>query len=362
MTTGGHGATIRSTDPGGHPVTEQPTPTPNVLALEDIVARLDALEAENRSLRAALDASQATHAPPTPPTPTADAAADRTDGPSLSRRRLLLGGAAAAAGTAAAMVATEPAAANGHLESFTLGDPSNTASASTGVTAGLGTTPTLAATSTSAPGVAIRGRTNATAGLTVFGAGVFGDSDLYPGVLGHSSSAGGVSGVTGSYPTTIPEAAGVVGASAKQPGVIGASDSSPGVRGFASIGPGVRGESTNGSGVVGSLGASGFTGRAGTIGEAASSYGVAGFSNTRSGVRAASNKAEGIYATSTTNVGGRFGGSRAAINLIPRTTAGRPTSGSHGRGDLVVDRNGALYLCTASGTPGTWVKVSTTPA
>ena len=85
------------------------------------------------------------------------------------------------------------------------------------------------------------------------------------------------------------------------------------------------------------VGTSGFTGNAGVVGEAATTYGVAGFSKAKSGVRAASSTSEGIYATSTSGLGGRFGGARAAINLIPRPGTGRPTTGAHGRGDLVVD-------------------------
>jgi hypothetical protein len=38
-----------------------------------------------------------------------------------------------------------------------------------------------------------------------------------------------------------------------------------------------------------------------------------------------------------------------------RTTAGPPTSGTWDAGDTVQDSTGAWWLCTASGTPGTWV-------
>jgi len=56
-------------------------------------------------------------------------------------------------------------------------------------------------------------------------------------------------------------------------------------------------------------------------------------------------------------VGGQFSGTDAAINLEPRTQAGAP-GGTNFKGDLVVDLNGVLWLCIASGTPGTWIRVS----
>lgn len=46
-------------------------------------------------------------------------------------------------------------------------------------------------------------------------------------------------------------------------------------------------------------------------------------------------------------------------NLVSRytgaTTSGAPTSGTFVVGDWIVDRAGALWLCTVAGTPGTWV-------
>jgi hypothetical protein len=47
---------------------------------------------------------------------------------------------------------------------------------------------------------------------------------------------------------------------------------------------------------------------------------------------------------------------------VPTTTKGRPTTGSHHRGDLVIDDTGAMFLCTGSGTPGSWVKFTVTKA
>ena len=69
----------------------------------------------------------------------------------------------------------------------------------------------------------------------------------------------------------------------------------------------------------------------------------------------------GLSAVSIKGVGVRAQGSKAALLLVPRAAAGRPTTGAHNRGELVVDNAGAMFLCTAAGTPGTWVRVSVTP-
>jgi hypothetical protein len=57
------------------------------------------------------------------------------------------------------------------------------------------------------------------------------------------------------------------------------------------------------------------------------------------------------------DVGGFFSGNLAAISLQPQDSAGAPTSGDFSRGDMLVDANGALYLCTADGNPGTWARL-----
>ena len=46
----------------------------------------------------------------------------------------------------------------------------------------------------------------------------------------------------------------------------------------------------------------------------------------------------------------------------PKGTAGRPTGGSHVIGEVYVDSKASLFVCTKSGTPGTWRKVTTTSA
>jgi hypothetical protein len=45
---------------------------------------------------------------------------------------------------------------------------------------------------------------------------------------------------------------------------------------------------------------------------------------------------------------------RAALRLSRQGFTGKPTTGAHLRGELLCDAAGALWFCTASGTPGTW--------
>jgi hypothetical protein len=72
-------------------------------------------------------------------------------------------------------------------------------------------------------------------------------------------------------------------------------------------------------------------------------------------VVANSSQSAGLNAFSTVGVGGVFGGGRAPINLAPATTLGPPTSGTHGKGDVWVDTNAAVWICAVAGTPGTFV-------
>jgi hypothetical protein len=66
----------------------------------------------------------------------------------------------------------------------------------------------------------------------------------------------------------------------------------------------------------------------------------------------------GTGVTGVGNVGGAFSGDLTALNLNPQTWSGAPTGGDHLKGDLLVDKDGVLWLCVANGTPGTWVQVS----
>jgi hypothetical protein len=331
-------------------------------AVTELRVRLDRVEAENRELRGALrelDVARGTRssagAPP-------DGAVDTTSR-GVSRRGLLAGaGGAAAVGLVALVATATPAAANSDGGSLTLGDGSNTAAHPTAVSASLTDFPTFAATNTAGGGTGVLGRGHGTSGISTFGAGVRGDSDSYPGVYGTAATGYGVVGVTGGLSGLAFGTAGVAGDSAKQPGVAGSSQDAPGVTGQSTTSNGVYGTSNTATAVYGRIASSGFTAVAGTVGEAASTYGAAGFSASKAGVRAASGTGEGIKATSTSGVGGSFSGARAAINLVPSSASGRPTTGAHSRGDIVVGSTGTMFLCTVSGTPGTWVRFTVTAA
>lgn len=285
-------------------------------ALRAEMATMRTQIAEQAKAIAALGSAAAPELATVGPVPT-DAAVDEpalATGP-VSRRKMLLGSAGAAAVGAAALISASasPAAANGQGQSLTLGDPSNTASNTTGITGNFSTLDTLRVTNTAAAlptptsgRATLRAILGDPSGLSGYGASLVGESQVETGVAGRSMFFTGVYGT--------------------------------------------------------SVGASGFTATAGVIGESSTKYGTAGFSTSSAGVRAASSTAEGIRATSTSSVGGSFAGGRAAINLAPRSTTGKPTTGAHSRGDIVVDSVGAMFLCTKSGTPGTWVKVSVTQA
>jgi hypothetical protein len=70
----------------------------------------------------------------------------------------------------------------------------------------------------------------------------------------------------------------------------------------------------------------------------------------------------GLYgkATVTNGYAAVLEGGKAQLRLVPSTTTGKPTSGSHLKGEIYLDRAGAIFVCTAPGTPGTWRKLSST--
>lgn len=79
-------------------------------------------------------------------------------------------------------------------------------------------------------------------------------------------------------------------------------------------------------------------------------------SNGGSGVYANSDTGAALYATSASGVAVKAAGSgRIAQN--PQSTAGAPTSGSYSLGEMIRDSNGEMWICLASGSPGTWVRL-----
>lgn len=49
-------------------------------------------------------------------------------------------------------------------------------------------------------------------------------------------------------------------------------------------------------------------------------------------------------------------GATAASRYAGATASGAPVSGTFAAGDFVIDQTGSAWICTAAGTPGTWVQ------
>jgi len=96
--------------------------------------------------------------------------------------------------------------------------------------------------------------------------------------------------------------------------------------------------STAGQGVIG-------------IASGSSSAGILGQSDTGYGVVGSSSSGVDLFAQT-----------QGRILQQPQLAAGAPTSGSYSAGEQIRDLNGDLFICTTSGTPGTWKKVAATPA
>jgi hypothetical protein len=109
---------------------------------------------------------------------------------------------------------------------------------------------------------------------------------------------------------------------------------------------GVKGTNDTGAGVIGESKNTGYD----VVGDGTGNgAGVLGRNAGGPGVEARDNR-----------YGGKFDGSRAQLLLVPKGTTGRPISGTHTKGELYVDSAATLFVCTKSGTPGTWRKATTT--
>lgn len=183
------------------------------------------------------------------------------------------------------------------------------------------------------------GRARGVYGVGLDAEGVLGISHHTNGVVG-STSVPLAAGVFGVHTNT---GTGVAGYSFNGVGILGRANdnASAGVQGdHTAGGPGILGTSAQGIGVSGR--ASGGTEPVGVLGENAS--------DNREGV--------GVVALGGAGIGVHASGARAAIVLNPQSTKGAPTTGSHSMGEMLVDSQGDLFLCKASGTPGTWVRVA----
>jgi len=194
--------------------------------------------------------------------------------------------------------------------------------------------------------------------------GVYGRAERpgYYGVAGRNQTSEGGIGVDGLSPSGI----GVKGRGNN--GVHGEANSTgwAGVYGNnIDLGYGVVGDGSgsSNSGVLG-RGTGGSAGvRGESAGTAANVAGIQGV-NTGSGPgvmgEASSSGSAGVYGRNPSGYGGRFEGQgKAHLQLIPRDNVGPPTTGGHGKGELAMDRNATLWVCVASGGPGTWRRFAT---
>jgi hypothetical protein len=91
-------------------------------------------------------------------------------------------------------------------------------------------------------------------------------------------------------------------------------------------------------------------------GESTSGTGVYGASSTAAGVTGASSQSVGVVGSGFT-YGVEATGSKAQLYLVPAKKVGAPTSGGHLLGELLLDKDGTLFVCVAKGSPGTWKAV-----
>jgi hypothetical protein len=150
------------------------------------------------------------------------------------------------------------------------------------------------------------------------------------------------------------------------PGVVGDGQgvSYAGVLGSNPDGTGVLGEGSKeaetagvrGLGKTGVWGSSSAPGRSGVYGQntGTEGYGVVGDGSGSGGA--------GVLGRNGSGYGGRFEGGKAQLKLLPKEAVGKPTTGEHTKGEIYMDSEATLFVCTADGTPGTWKRFQTTPA
>ena len=149
--------------------------------------------------------------------------------------------------------------------------------------------------------------------------------------------------------------------------VTNGADATPGLRTGVyarAAGPAAAPDTGGGQGVFGSAGGDDNTyngsqiGVFGTAGQGG--YGIAGLSNAGAlsvGVLGRADEGYGLVGSSDTGISilARNGG---RIQQQLRSTVGAPTIGTFNKGEMVRDLSGDLYLCVATGAPGTWQKVT----
>lgn len=244
-----------------------------------------------------------------------------------SRRALLKWGGATAAAAAVTLVASERGGQATHAAEMANGSS---------VTAGNTTTaeaPTVVSydgTSGNAKVILLANDSSLTASQASYPAAL-------GGWIGSSPASGNTTGVYG-Y-SAANNGYGVVGSATSGVGMYAVTtdttNSSPALR-ATNTGSADGADITGASNANGVLAVANGAAGVGLYGQTDSGYGVVGHSST--GID--------LYAYGT----GR-------ILQVLQTAAGAPTTGTHTKGEQIRDANGELWLCTASGTPGTWVQV-----
>ncbi|MCU1390703.1 MAG: hypothetical protein JWL72_4041 [Ilumatobacteraceae bacterium] len=138
----------------------------------------------------------------------------------------------------------------------------------------------------------------------------------------------------------------------------GTSSNGPALTGYRTSSNTIGVTSSENCGVLGSTdiaggaGVIGFggVGGAGFFGETYGGQGVLGRTTMGVGV-------QGDVEVGGTGVGGQFIGGRAQLLLTPASTAGAPATQAHVTGEIFLDKNGTVFVCTAAGSPGTWREI-----
>jgi hypothetical protein len=204
----------------------------------------------------------------------------------------------------------------------------------------------------------VYGQHTGTSGIGVVGDGKGGSA----GVLGRNPNATGVrgEGVIGVWgQSSSTGQAGIRGEGRTGVSGVGSDDQQAGVKGEGPTGVWGLSNKTSYSGVYGEhTGTSGI----GTVGIGkGGAPGVLGRNDT--GVGVLGEGTNGVHGKASGGYGGQFEGGRAQLRLVPAGTVGKPTSGTHQKGEIYMDSAGALFVCTATSTATTtakWRKVTTT--
>lgn len=187
-------------------------------------------------------------------------------------------------------------------------------------------------------------------------AGVYGE---HTGTRGHGTvgiGKGGDAGVLGRNGTGV----GVRGEGGIGVQGVGSDDQQAGVKGEGPTGVWGLTSKTSYSGVYGEhTGTSGH----GTVGIGkGGDAGVLGRNGAGEGVRG-EGKHGVVGVGDGTGYGGQFEGGKAQLKLKPGGSAGKPSSGTHAKGEIYMDSAGTLFVCVA-GTTSTaaarWKKISAT--